>query len=360
MTSTNEQQTQSMGFQPGAHPPAQPDAQPVPRRETRQAGTATRDSAGQRPSDPANTKGRLLKDSNVLQSPTRRPSANDRLSITCKLTERDRLVLRSLDRFRVLTTSQIARLHFPSHKRASMRLLDLLAAGVVDRFRPYREGWGASPWHWVLGRLGAAVVAGERGDDPDKTARRWHGERALTYSDSTRLGHVVGINEFHVSLVHQARYDRDADLLDWRTGPEAARWSEGMATPDAWGMWQEDGRTVEFFVEYDRGTAALRRLAGDLAGYERFEHDRGVTAWVLFAFTSARREQTARDALAGATVPVATATLPDDAGPQDSVWLPLSGPQPRLRLSELAHVPKPPEAVERAETGGRRGWLFER
>lgn len=56
MTSTNEQQTQSKGFQPGAHPPAQPDAQPVPRREVRQAGTATRDSAGQRPSDPANTK----------------------------------------------------------------------------------------------------------------------------------------------------------------------------------------------------------------------------------------------------------------------------------------------------------------
>lgn len=121
--------------------------------------------------------------------------------------------------------------------------------------------------------------------------------------------------EFHVSLVHQARYDRDADLLDWRTGPEAAQWSQGMATPDAWGVWQEDGRTVEFFMEYDRGTAALRRLAGDLAGYERFEHDRGVTAWVLFAFTSARREQTARDALTGATVPVATATLPDDARP---------------------------------------------
>lgn len=358
MTSTNEQQTQTMGFQPGAHPPAKPDAQPVPRREARQAGTATRDSAGQRPSGPANTKTRLLKDSNVLQSPTRRPSANDRLSITCKLTERDRLVLRSLDRFRVLTTSQIARLHFPSHKRASMRLLDLLAAGLVGRFRPYREGWGASPWHWVLGRLGAAVVAGERGDDPDKTIRRWHGERALAYSDSTRLRHVVGVNEFHVSLVHQARYDHDADLLDWLTGAEAAKWSQGKAKPDGWGRWEEDGRTVEFFLEHDRGTEALGCLVKRLPCYERFETERGIAAWVLFAFTSARREQTARQAMADATVPIATATVGEP--PQDSVWLPLSGPQARLRLSELAHAPKPPEAVDRAETGGRRGWLFER
>lgn len=359
MTSTNEQQTQTMGFQPGAQPPAQPDAQPVPGREARQAGTATRDSAGQRTCAPANTKVRLLKDSNVLQSPTRRPSATDRLAITCKLTERDRLVLRSLDRFRVLTTSQIARLHFPSHKRASMRLLDLLAAGVVDRFRPYREGWGASPWHW-----GARSPRRRRGGG--RARRRSRQDRPAL---ARRAGAgLLGLDPARPRARRQ-RVPRLAGppgpLRPRRRPPGLVHRPRGSPVVGGHGHPRRMGHVaggrahVEFFVEYDRGTAALRRLAGDLAGYERFEHDRGVTAWV-FAFTSARREQTARDALVGATVPVATATLPDDAGPQDSVWLPLSRPQARLRLSELAHAPKPPEAIERAEAGGRRGWLFDR
>ena len=79
---------------------------------------------------------------------------------------------------------------------------------------------------------------------------------------------------------------------------------------------------------------------------------------MLFAFTSARREQTARAALAGATVPVATAALVGGAEPQEAVWLPLDGGGRRVRLAELADVAKPPETLERIERG-HRGWLYQ-
>jgi hypothetical protein len=275
------------------------------------------------------------------------------------LTGRDRAVLRAVERFRVLTTMQVARLFFDSHKRASARLLDLLGLGMVERFRPYREGWGSHPWHWVLGREGAAILAAERGD-PDTPARRWRGGRALAYASGQRLAHLVGVNDFHACLAGHARRHPESRLVDWMTAAEAARWCDRMATPDGWGRWEEWGRTVEFFLEYDRGTEALLRLADKLEGYERLESERGESAWVLFAFESARRERTARAALADATVPVATAAMVDGTEPQEAVWLPLRSSGGRLRLASLADARKPQEALARCADGGHRAWWFDR
>ena len=343
--------------QPGGSPGGQPVEVSVPTPKPRQAGAHTRVSAGRGASRPGKRETRLLKGSNTLQSSPRRASADIRWSVTRNLTERDREVLRLVERLRVLTTPQVARLLFDSHKRASARLLELHEVNLLDRFRPYREGWGSHPWHWVLGPLGAGVMAAERGEHAEKATRRWRGERTLAYSSGRRLAHLVGVNEFFVSLSAHARRHTDARLVDWLTEGEAARWSEGRVGPDAFGEWQEGPRRLEFFVEYDRGTETLARLVDKLGGYERFEAERGASSWVVFAFTSARREQTARRALAGSTVPVATAALVDGAEPQEAVWLPLHGGQGRVRLAELADVAKPPEALERIERG-HRGWLF--
>jgi hypothetical protein len=275
------------------------------------------------------------------------------------LTPRDRDVLRAVERSRVLTTMQVARLFFDSHKRASARLLDLLGLGMLERFRPYREGWGSHPWHWVLGREGAAVLAAERGD-PENPARPWRGERALAYASGHRLAHLVGVKEFHACLAGHARRHPESSLADWMTAAEVARWCDRIAGPDAWGRWEECGLSVEFFVEYDRGTEPLGRLVDRLAGYERLESERGASAWVLFAFESARRERTARAALAGATVPVATAALVGGVEPQEAVWLPLRPSGERMRLSALADEPKPPEVLARCAEGGPRAWRFDR
>ncbi len=342
------------GGNPVEKPVENPVAKPPAPGQARQAGTHRRVSAGRAASHPKIAGTRLPKDSSVRRSPTRRSSDDIRWAITQRLTDRARLILHDVERFRVLTTPQLTKLHFGSLKRAAARLLHLHELAVLDRFRPRREPWGAHPWHWVVGPLGAALLAGEAGEDPERASRRWRGERTIAYSTGQRLAHLIGINEIYASLASCS----EGSLLDWQTEAEATKWSWNEVRPDGWGIWEQHGRQVEFFLEYDRGTETLSRLVEKLSDYEKVAVDRGTPTWVLFAFISIRREQTARHALADATVPIATATVGEP--PQDSVWLPLSGPQDRLRLSELAHVPKPPEAVERAESGGRRGWLFER
>ncbi|MEA3077036.1 MAG: hypothetical protein QOF60_1944, partial [Actinomycetota bacterium] len=258
---------------------------------------------------------------------------------------------------------QLAAMFFDTRRRAQVRLVCLHRLRVLDRFQPYHPTRGGrEPYHYVLGPMGAAVVAAERGEDPDRAARRWKGERTLALGRTQRLAHLVGLNGIYASLVAHARRHPDTGLACWLTEAECAKWANAIVRPDAFGEWAEAGSSVEFFVEYDRGTETLARLAAKLTGYQRFESERAATAWVLFAFVSAGREAAARRALADATVPVATAVLNGGSlGPQDAVWLPVRATGPaRLRLAALAHIPKPPEAARRAAEGGPRAWRFDR
>lgn len=78
---------------------------------------------------------------------------------------------------------------------------------------------------------------------------------------------------------------------------------------------------------------------------------------MLFAFESPRREATARRALTGATVAVATAVLGDGSRPSNDVWLPTgASPAVRVRLASLARVPFPAGALSRIEGG--RSWRY--
>ena len=96
-----------------------------------------------------------------------------------------------------------------------------------------------------------------------------------------------------------------------------------------------------------------------LGGYEILEGERGVAAWVLFAFGSTRREHNARAALEGATVAIATAVLGSPPEPWSGVWLPVDDADlPRLPLAALGGVTLPPEALERAARA-RKPWLYE-
>lgn len=186
--------------------------------------------------------------------------------------------------------------------------------GVVARFRPLAPRWGSAPFHYVLSKAGAGVVAAERGDDPAAAERRWSTGRKLALAGSRRLAHTVGVNGFYAALAGEARSSADAELVRWLTEWECARACRSTGPfvttalrPDGWLLWREGGEQVEAFLEYDRGTDTLGALAAKLRGYAELEGERGVAAWVLFAFESARREATARRALADATVAVATA-----------------------------------------------------
>src|SRR5205823_3787973 len=157
------------------------------------------------------------------------------------LTDRDRRIVAAVARHRVLTADQLAEMFFDSQKRALVRLLDLHRLGVLDRFQPHRPSWGSHPYHYVLGPQGAAILAAEAGEDPDRAARRWRAERTLALGRTQRLAHLVGINAFYAGLVGYARRHPDARVLAWLTETECARWTEGIVRPDAFGHWHEDG-----------------------------------------------------------------------------------------------------------------------
>lgn len=311
-----------------------------------------------------------------------------------RVTRRDRWLARMLAEHKVLTSTQIAELAFPSEHAARARLVALYRCRVVDRFQPYTSR-GAAQYHYVLDTAGATLLAQEDGIDP-RELRRWH-EDAIAIADSLRLAHTVAANGFFTALVGAARRPGDtrpgARLDAWWPEDRCARHFAEHVRPDGYGRWTEpDSRggtgELEFFTEIDMGTEVHTRLAGKLVGYAALAAATGITTPVLFAFRTTTREAHARRSLAAAlarldepdTVPVATAaadyhpppehsptgSVQGVAGPAGPVWLPVHPDRPRgwseasgrVRLAQLpAQWPQllPPTPTTPAPPAGLAG-----
>jgi len=338
---------------PGANPPEKPGAKPLALEEVPFLPTKQAKVAGSRVSGPTNRQTRLHKGA----KPPYVPPRPDICDITRRLTDRDRAILRALGRHRVFASPQLTAMFFDSQKRSLWRLLELYRMGALDRFQPYRPGWGAYPYHYVLGRLGASVVAAGTKADANAASRRWRPDRGLALGCPERLTWLVGLNGLCAALVAHARRHPGTRLADWMTEAEVRRWVDRIVSPHAYFEWCQDGTSMEFFVEWDRQETA-ESLRIRLEHYAKLETDRAVSTWVLFAFPSPRREAAVRAALTDATVPVATATVSGDIGPNSAVWWPLAGAG-RLRLVDLARVPIPPESSARVAKGSLRAWWYE-
>lgn len=94
-------------------------------------------------------------------------------------------------RFKVFTAEQLAEMFFDTRKRAQVRLHRLHDLGVLDRFQPYRDGWGSSPFHYVLGPLGAEMAAADAGEDSRTPFKRRHSELSLALGRPRDLAHLV-------------------------------------------------------------------------------------------------------------------------------------------------------------------------
>ena len=261
------------------------------------------------------------------------------LAVAGRLTERDRLICRLLDEHRVLTTAQVADVGFTGERRARMRLAELHALDLLDRFRP--QVWGnPAPFHWTLGPLGAALVAAEAGIEP--SALSWRRTLAHELAQSQRLAHLVGVNGFFCALLRSARTRPGCWLEEWWSERRCAReWGE-VVRPDGYGVWTEVDTSLPSLLEYDNGTETLARLAGKLDGYRRLAQAAGHPNWVLFSFSTPRREHDAARVLAGHGVPVATAARTPGTAPDTAMWAPLAPSAPGgglLRLAALAQLP---------------------
>jgi hypothetical protein len=290
--------------------------------------------------------------------PSRRASTAEQLAaLAGRLTDRDRAILRLVSEHRVLTSHQLGEAFFGSHDRAEHRLRELTDAEALARFRPYRRhGEGSAPYHYVLGPAGAAVLAAEQGTELRRLGYR--ADKALEVAHSQRLAHTVGVNGFFTALAAHARkhHAQGARLVAWWSERRCRdRW-EPIVRPDGYGRWHEDGGQVDFFLEYDRGTEPLDRLAAKLAGYQKLAAVTQVPTPVLFWLPSSGREASVRRALAGgslwAAMPFAVATASPDLGrsPAEQAWLPLDQNWPRRRLIDLADLdartPQPAGSID--------------
>ncbi len=278
--------------------------------------------------------------------PSRRGSVAEQLAaLAARLTDRDRAIVRE---HRVFTTRQLAEAWFDSVDRAEHRLRELADARVLLRFRPQtRHGEGSAPYHYVVGPLGAAVLAAERGVDVRRLGYR--ADKALEVAHSQRLAHVVGVNGFFTALAASARQGRSqaaraATLTAWWSERACARRWGRIVRPDGYGRWRQGDAEVDFFLEYDRGTEPLDRLAAKLHAYSELADATEIPTPVLFWLPTSGREVSVHQALAGAgrwgrlRFLVATASPALGLGPAEAAWLPLGHTWPRRRLVELADI----------------------
>lgn len=231
---------------------------------------------------------------------------------------------------------QVADLCFANLTTARHRLTALYELRVLDRFRPFRPV-GSDPYHYDLDTFGVEIVAANRGIEVPLPGL--HHSRALALSNSQRLAHLLATNGLFCALARWARTVEDAELAEWWSERRCAtEWGE-VVRPDGFGTLRCGQRVIEFFVELDRGTETLARLADKLTGYAELVRATSWTPWVCFWFPSARREAEGRRALAHAEVPVATgaAGLSDHtgAGPGGPVWLPVGSTGLRRHLIDL-------------------------
>jgi hypothetical protein len=292
-------------------------------------------------------------------------SADHQAWLARHLTQRDRWLARMLFEHKVLTTHQIVELCFPTRRTANSRLSSLHTWGVVHRFQPHRT-LGSHPMHYVLDSAGAAMLAHEDGLDPRKIG--YSREREIGRAHSLQLAHTVGCNSLLSRLVSRARQPgATGQLVTWWSAQRSAHHWGDIVTPDAYGCWDESGRAVGFFVEFDCGTEQLSRLTAKLARYEQLATVTGVSTPLLVWLPTAAREANARRALADAArgldqprlVPVVTTsgeTVADPVDMSEARWLPVGSPQPsgRARLAEVASSwPQLPDSAGARPVSGR-------
>ena len=285
-------------------------------------------------------------------------TADDRrlLKAQASLTQRDLRLLGWLYDHGVLTTDQIARALFPSPDFAQRRLLKLTNLTVLARFRPQKWDGGSFPYHYVLDQLGTEVVAAQRGDDPprrDQARRRRH-----HLTSRANLPHLLGTNQLFIDLAAHERTHPGPRLERWWPASAfhspAAFYREGdnpqlmvtthMPRPDGHGVWTDDGRTVPFFVEYDRGTERLEVLTSKVIRYSLLAAMTNRQWPVLFWLPSTRRELNLHHQIAAAEPPhaiVATAAADHAAEtgltPADAVWWLHGDDCGRRRLAQLPY-----------------------
>ena len=304
-----------------------------------------------------------------MGSETRRPrkrgrlsriTASDVLASTRWFTPRDRQVCLDLYKHQVLAVHQIAKLHFPTPRKARERLLELTERGVLLRFQPQRSK-GSAPFHYLLGELGAHIVSGFYGLEVKRLLTRLK-EEDWQLAHSAKLPHLLETHDFFIALITRCREVYGFRLARWWSERRCLReWNsesgvDPMIRPDAHGILAGPSCEARFLLEVDRGTERGHRIAEKLESYGWYADHLAWLARVkqppepnllLFVFPSARREERARLKLGWYQhLHVATSNRElHDADPLGANWAPI-GPYVSGRVP-LSDLPRVQEMVQR-------------
>lgn len=236
------------------------------------------------------------------------------VQIETHLTDRDIRILEDLERFRLLTTRQLQRLHFPARPlgphtsaaaatRGTTRVLTRLEAlGAITRLARRIGGikQGSALTIWQLGPTGDRFLRSRRGD----RIRKRYDEPGLTFT-----AHMLAVADVAVSVIEQANAGR-YELLELETEPACWRTFTGSGAtvitlkPDLLAVTADPATETHSFIEVDLGTEHLPAVLRKCRTYQRYhatgveETTRGLFPAVVWIVPDSERAMKLRAAIA--------------------------------------------------------------
>ena len=238
--------------------------------------------------------------------PARYLTADRLAALDAVLSDRDRAVLATLRRVRVMTGAQLQRWHFTDTRpRERQRVMaQLVARRLVAQLPRHVGGVRAGS----AGAVFALDVTGQRLTDRTGPAGGYRVRRPWLPGPAT-LAHDLGVAEVLTRLVEAERAG-GLRLLGYECEPQCWRHFLGRGggretlKPDAWLHLGVDGGAQDFwFVELDKGTQSPRTIGRKAEQYRRYWatgrelHRMGVHPRTLFVVEDPVRHAVVIDAL---------------------------------------------------------------
>lgn len=231
-----------------------------------------------------------------------------------QLSDRDIGMLEDVERFRLLTTRQLQRLHFPvsplgphvtasSATRGTTRVLNRLEElGVIARLARRIGGikHGSALTVWQLSAAGDRFLRARRGDPK----RRRYEEPGRTF-----LSHMLAVADTAVALIEQANASRfellelDLEPACWRTFISGST-APITLKPDLFVVTADAETETHSFVEVDLGTEHLPAVLRKCRNYQRYhdtgneQHARGLFPAVVWIVPDPIRAKRIREGIA--------------------------------------------------------------
>lgn len=230
-----------------------------------------------------------------------------------RLTERDVCLIRDVEKYRLLSTKQIQRLHFDhvhptptASARACNRTLSRLREARVLKTLQRRIGGaraGSAGFVWYIGPAGERVL---RALDPRASSGR------RNYQEPSRhfVNHSLAIAELAVRAIEAERHG-DLEILELETEPTS--WQQSLSPfgvvqtlkPDLRLVTAEGDYEQHWFIEADMASEHLPVILRQCAAYEafratgRYQAAHGVFPAVLWVTPTESRAAAVRAAVAG-------------------------------------------------------------